>query len=111
MKGELKKAKFHNEAAAMAGHEVARNNLGNIEAKGGNMGQAVKHFTIAASAGDYTAIHVLVALFEAGAVSRDVIYSTLTAYNNSCAEMRGDGRDAYIRVIITRPHGGGLYNF
>jgi len=109
--GYLKKARFHYEAAAMAGNEATRCKIGAIEGQSGNMGQAVKHFTIAASAGDYTAIHVLVALFEAGAVSRDVIDSTLTAYNNSCAEMRGDGRDAYIRVIITRPHSGGLYNF
>jgi TPR repeat protein len=106
--GYLKKARFHYEAAAMAGNEAARCKIGAIEGQSGNMGQAVKHFTIAASAGDYTAIHVLVALFEAGAVSRDVIDSTLTEYNNSCAEMRSDGRDAYIRVIITRPHGGGL---
>jgi len=32
--GDLKKAKFHYEAAAMAGHEVARFNLGNFEARG-----------------------------------------------------------------------------
>ena len=82
MKGELKKAKFHNEAAAMAGHEVARNNLGNIEAKGGNMGQAVKHFTIAASAGDYNAMRSLQMIFEKGMVSRDSIDSTFIVYNN-----------------------------
>ena len=29
--GDLKKAKIHYEAAAMAGHEVARVNLGNME--------------------------------------------------------------------------------
>jgi hypothetical protein len=33
----LKKAKFHYEAAAMTGHEVARNNLGCLEGKGGNV--------------------------------------------------------------------------
>ena len=109
--GDSKKARFHYEAAAMAGNEAARCKIGAIEGQSGNMGQAVKHFTIAASAGDYTAIHVLVALFEQGVVSRDAIDSALTEYNISCAEMRGDGRDAYIRVIITRPHGGGLYNF
>ena len=58
----------------------------------------MKHFTIAASAGDYTAIHVLVALFEQGVVSRDAIDSALTAYNNSCAEMRSEARDAFIRM-------------
>ena len=98
----MKKAKFHNEAAAMAGHEVARNNLGNIEAKGGNMGQAVKHFTIAASAGDYNAMRSLQVIFEKGMVSRDSIDSTFIAYNNSCADMRSKARYAYIRLRIER---------
>jgi TPR repeat protein len=31
--GDLKKAKFHYEAAAIAGHEVARHNLGIMEAQ------------------------------------------------------------------------------
>jgi TPR repeat protein len=110
--GYLKKARFHYEAAAMAGNEAARCKIGAFEGQSGNMGQAVKHWMIAASAGDYMAIHVLVEIFKTGTVvSRDVIDSTLTAYNNSCAEMRGDGRDAYISVIITQPHGRGLYNF
>jgi hypothetical protein len=51
--GEYKKAKFHVEAAAMAGDEVARCNLGIVEGNSRNMERAIKHFTIAASAGDY----------------------------------------------------------
>jgi TPR repeat protein len=58
--GDLKKAKFHFEFAAMAGHEVAREMLGLMEGISGNMErsikhcmeQAVKHLTIAASAFD-----------------------------------------------------------
>jgi TPR repeat protein len=92
--GDIKKAKFHFETAAMAGHEVARNNLGSIEAQSGNMEQAVKHWIIAASAGYYTAMHILQSEFEKGHVSRNAINSTLTAYNNSCAEMRSKARDA-----------------
>ena len=36
-----------------------------------------------------------------GIVSRDAINSTLTAYNNnnSCAKMRSEARDSYIRII------------
>ena len=47
----MKKAKFHLEAGAMAGHEVARFNLGNFEVRHGKMERAIKHWTIAASAG------------------------------------------------------------
>jgi len=99
--GDLKKAKFHYEAAAMSGDENARSNLGNIEGNSGNMERAVKHFTIAASFGHYHSMHQLTILFQHGAVSRESIDSTLTAYNNTCAEFRSEARDAYIREIIT----------
>jgi len=94
--GYLKKAKFHFEAAAMAGNEEARCNLALLDANSGNMEQAIKHWTIAASAGSYNAMDNLIALFEDNVVSRESINTTLTAYNNSCAEMRSEARDACI---------------
>ena len=63
-----------------------------------NVERAVKHWTIAASAGDYEAMHQLRTFFEQGAISRESIDSTLIAYNNSCIEMRSEARDVYIRV-------------
>jgi TPR repeat protein len=99
--GDLKKAKFHLEAAAMAGDDVARFHLGIMEANSGNMERAVKHFTIAASAGCFGAMDYLRIGFEEGAISRESIDSTLAAYNNSCAELRSKARDAYIRAMIT----------
>ena len=98
--GYFKKAKFHYEAAAMAGNEGARNNLGVIEGESGNEERAFRHFTIAASAGQHNAMHVLRTCFVRGAVSRESINSTLVAYNNSCAEMRNEARDTFIRVQI-----------
>jgi TPR repeat protein len=88
--GDLNKAKFHYEAAAMAGHEVARSNLGNLEAKSGNMERAIKHWTIGASTGCYRAMDNLRTAFEHGSISRESIDSTLAAYNSSCAEMRSE---------------------
>ena len=96
--GDLKKAKFHFENAAMAGHELARYNLGILENNSGNMERAVKHWIIAASSGEYHSMQVLITLFEQGLVSRDVIESTLTSYNNSCAEMKSEARNAAIRI-------------
>ncbi len=96
----MKKAKFHVEAAAMAGHEVARYNLGCMDHESGHIERAVKHLGIAASAGCYIAMHHLIKLFEKGRVSRESIDSTLTAYNNSCVEMRSEARDACIRVAM-----------
>ena len=98
--GDMKKTKFHLEAAAMLGHENSRCNLGNIEAQSGNMERAVKHWTIAASAGDYIAMHHLRICFEKGSVCRESIDSILTAYNSSCAEMRSEARDAAIQSEI-----------
>ena len=98
--GNMKKANFHYAAAAMAGHENSRYNLGCMEKKSGNMDGAVKHWTIAASAGHYDAMHnLLVALIE-GYVSRESVNSILAAYNKSCAEMRSESRDAFIRFTI-----------
>jgi hypothetical protein len=62
--------------------------------------QAVKHWTIAASAGDYDAMHTLRESFEEGYVSRESMDSTLTVYNSSCAEMRSEARDSSIRAVL-----------
>jgi tetratricopeptide (TPR) repeat protein len=97
--GNLKKAKFHFEAAAMLGHEIARCHLGLMEEEYGNIERALKHWTIGASGGDFLSMHMLTALYKKGYVTRESIDSTLIAYNNSCAEMRSEARDAYIRFL------------
>jgi TPR repeat protein len=97
--GDMKKAKFHYEAAAMAGHEMARSNLGFVEASG-NIERAIKHWTIGASAGSYIAMHHLRLCFELGRVTQESIDSTLAAYNSSCAEFRSKARDDYIQSKI-----------
>ena len=99
--GNMKKAKFHLEAGAIAVNEVTRSNLGSLEYNSGNMGRAIKHWTIAASAGEHGAMHHLITFFKKGVIDRESINSTLTAYNNSCKEMRSEARDAWISYIIT----------
>ena len=106
--GDLKKAKFHFEAAAIAGHEMARFNLGVHEYNSVNIERAVKHWKIAASAGSYIAMHELRAFFEREGgnfygkhiVSRESFDSTLEAYNISCVEMRSEAKDVFIRVML-----------
>jgi hypothetical protein len=61
------------------------------------MERAVKHWIIAASAGCYNAMNNMLVAFYKGLVSRDEMESTLTAYNNSCAEMRSKARDTFMR--------------
>jgi hypothetical protein len=62
------------------------------EGKSGFVGRlrAMQHLRIGASAGDYLAMHCMQKAFERGLISRDEIDSILTAYNNSCAEMRSE---------------------
>ena len=98
----MKKAKFHYEAAAMAGQEVARYNLGMMEVQSGNIERALKHWKLAASSGHYIAMYQLKTGFEKGYVSRESIDSILTAYNTSCAKMRSEARDACIHAITER---------
>ena len=97
--GDLKKTKFHFEAAAMLGNEVARCNLGLMETHFRNRERAIKHFIIAASAGDSRSLNILIPSFQTGRVSREKIDSTLAAYNSSCAEMRSEARDTIIRFL------------
>ena len=66
------------------------------------MERAVKHLTIASSAGCYSSMDNLRIAFEYGVISRESIDSTLAAYNSSCAEMRSEARDAYMRRLIDR---------
>jgi hypothetical protein len=63
----------------MAGHEVASVNLGNMEFELVKIERILKHFRIAASTGDYNAMHNLQKSLEQGLVSRDAMDSTLTA--------------------------------
>ena len=79
----------------MAGHETARSTLGTMEAESGNMDRAVKHWSIAALAGHYPAMHTLITFFKMDYVSQESIDLTLAAYNTSCVEMRSEARDAY----------------
>jgi TPR repeat protein len=86
----------------MSGHEGARHNLGCTEFESGNQERAVKHWKVAASAGHYNAMVNLLSAFKEGNVSRDTIDSILTAYNNSCTEMRSEARDAYMCKVRAR---------
>jgi hypothetical protein len=66
------------------------------------VGRALKHWTIAASAGHYKAIHGLITVSKFilnNHIGEESIVSILTAYNNSCTEMRSDARDKYISEL------------
>ena len=78
-------------------HWILEAQTGNMET--GNMERAVKHWRIAASAGCCISMHNLLLSFEDSHISRDAINSILTAYNNSCVEMRSEARNSRIRAV------------
>jgi hypothetical protein len=45
-------------------------------------------------------MHSLLICFKQGVISGESIDSTLIAYNNSCAKMRSEARDANMRRLI-----------
>jgi len=96
VKIDMKKAIHHTELAAMAGHEVARCNLGGEEADSGNMERAIKHWTISASAGHKKSMTAIQDEFERGLVQNDVYELVSKAYNDSFEEMRSKARDVYL---------------
>jgi TPR repeat protein len=61
--GDMKKAKFHFEAADMAGDEEARYGIGLTEFRSGKKDRAVKHWTISALAGCYDAMNAMITCF------------------------------------------------
>jgi hypothetical protein len=63
------------------------------------MERALKHWTIAASAGSYMAMHDLRLCFQVGHVNKESIDSILAAYNSACAEMRSEARDTAIQIM------------
>jgi hypothetical protein len=68
----------------------------------GKTERAVKHWMIAASAGENYAMDNLLIAFRHGDVRRNDIDATLTAYNNSCAEMRSEARDESVHIYQTK---------
>lgn len=67
----MKKTSFHYEAAAMAGHKIARQTIGLMEFESGNIERAMKHWTIAASAGEYISMQNLIKFSEKGIGTRE----------------------------------------
>ena len=71
----------HLEEAAIAGHPIARHNLGVHEWDYGNFERAVKHWIIAATQGEDKAIKALMEAFKKGWVEKDALAVALRAHH------------------------------
>ena len=88
-----KKVKHYTELAAMGGYIHARHNLGCEEWNTGNYFRAVKHFIMAARAGEKVSLDMVKKGFMKGFVSKDEYANTLRAYHERQKEMKSDQRD------------------
>ena len=88
-----KKAEYHLEIAAMAGHVRARQNLGDLELHIGNDHRAMKHFLISASGGDETSMEAIQFGYRHDLVNKDVFEKTVRAHKKSQDELKSEWRD------------------
>jgi hypothetical protein len=78
-----KKAKHYCELAAMGGDAFSRHNLGVNEENAGNIDRAVKHWMIAAGAGDENALTAIQSCFMGGHVTKDDFEMALRAHKKA----------------------------
>ena len=102
---DWKKAVYHLEQAAIGGQPVARNNLGCIEMKRGNMEKAVKHFTIAAKLGLESSLKPLKKFYSEGVISKEEFAAVLRAHKVAVDAMKSPQRELAARKM----RGGVIY--
>lgn len=81
------------ERAVKGGHVGARCNLGRLEAKGGNLGLAYKHWRTAAAAGDQLSLTMIKEWYKFNIVSKDDFSQTLRAFQAASDEEKSKDRD------------------
>ncbi len=90
---DLKKAIYHLEQAAIAGHPEARNNLGVEEGNDGRFERAKKHFIIAANLGHDGSLKKLMKLYGNGHASKEDYAGALRAYQATVDETKSAQRE------------------
>jgi TPR repeat protein len=88
-----KKELHHLEEAAIAGHPVARHNLGCYEEMNGRMERAVKHFIIAANLGYDDSIKGLKEYYANGQVSKEDFAAALRAHKAAVDATKSSQRE------------------
>lgn len=96
---DVKKGIYYWELAAMKGNAPARYNLGTGELQNRNCERAMKHFLVAARAGDNVSLDFVKKGFMARVVTKDQYVSTLRAFQKIRNEMKSDSRDKAAELI------------
>ena len=84
---------YHLKEASIAGHHMARHNLGVAEAMNGKFDRAVKHVTIAANLGYQDSLKVLRKLYVDGHASKEDYATALRGYQAALDAAKSAERD------------------
>ncbi len=90
---DKEKVVYHSEEAAIAGHPMARHNLGGEEAKNGRYERAKKHFIIAANLGYHNSLRHLRRLYSNGYARKEDYAAALRAYQAATEEAKSEERE------------------
>ena len=88
-----KRALYHSEKAAIAGHADARHNLGCMEMMNFQVNRALKHFIIAAKLGYDKSMKCLMDLYQAGLVSNEDFTAALRGHKAAIDATKSPQRD------------------
>ena len=84
---------YHAEQAAIAGHPVARHNLGCTEEEHGRMDRAAKHFIIAAKLGFEASLKAVRTCYKDGHVSKEDLEAAFHAYHATIDATKSSQRE------------------
>jgi len=88
-----KKARHYYELAAIKGDPYARNTLGVMEGKAGNVDRALKHFLIAVKDGHDKSLKIIKEMYKNGYATKDDYNKSLQARQAYLDEIKSDQRD------------------
>ena len=93
VKVDKKKANHYYELAAIKGDADARHNLGINEKEAGNTERALKHYMIAASAGDNDSLDCIKDMYSDGDATKEDYTKALKSYQIYLDEVKSKQRD------------------
>jgi TPR repeat protein len=102
-----RKAIYHYENTAIAGHPEARTNLGVYEWENGRVERAVKHFIIAANLGEENSMKNVLNLFKAGHITKDDFDATIRTHQaaiNATKSAERDFAEVALKGLVDEQH-------
>ena len=105
---DVDKGRKYSEVAVKLGNVHARLPLGMLEAEEGNIDLAIRHWKVAASAGDERSVKKLWAFFYRKALEKAELEVTLRAHKEACDVVNSEERERWKLFEKAREAGNGV---